>query len=444
MSEPTQAIEPTPFHLKGNFAPIQEELTAFDLPVTGAVPPELRGRYFRNGPNPQTGWSGHWFLGNGMLHGVELQGGRASWYRNRYVRTPLLADPDADPIAAIADLRMSAANTHVIRHAGRILALEEAHLPFEVSPELETLGAHDFGGRLTTPMTAHPKICPETGELIFFAYSLEPPYVTYHRASASGELVQSEPIEVPGATMVHDFNVTRHHVVFMDLPVVWDLEALGEGGLPIRWSDDYGARLGVMPRDGTNADVVWYEIEPCYVFHPMNAYEDGDRIVIDVCRSARMMNLGEPDAPPLLHRWTIDRAAGRVAEEPLSERPMEFPRIHDGRVGLRHRYGYTAGFAPDEPVALCFHKVDHDTGALVTHELPDGRRGSEPVFVPAADGTAEDDGWVLSYVYDPGTDRSELVILDATRFEREPVARIHLPTRVPYGFHGSWLPDDAG
>ncbi len=441
MSQPGTA-EKKPFHLKGNFAPIFEEFTDTSLEVTGSIPPELCGRFFRNGPNPQTGWSPHWFLGNGMIHGVELQGGRATWYRNRYVRTPYFANPEANAMEALTDPTMSAANTHVLRHAGRILALEEAHFPFELTPELETVGPHDFGGRLKTPVTAHPKICPVTGEMFAFGYQLTPPFLTYHRVSAEGELVQTEEITVPAATMIHDFNLTRNFVVFMDLPVVWDAAGLEAGGLPIRWSDEYGARLGVMPREGRDADVVWYEIDPCYVFHPMNAYEDGDRIVIDVCRLDHLAKLDGSTSLPRLTRWGIDRATGKVTEDRLDERAAEFPRIHDDRVGKPYRFGYAAGVSEkDGATTERYLKYDLETGACVDHELPDGREGSEPVFVPAAGASAEDEGWVLSFVYDPAVDRSELVVLDATHFDRPPVARIHLPTRVPAGFHGSWLPD---
>jgi carotenoid cleavage dioxygenase-like enzyme len=438
----TQDTEELPFHLKENFAPVFEESTKFDLEVTGSIPPELCGRYLRNGPNPQTGSSAHWFLGSGMIHGVELENGNANWYRNRYVRTDLFADADADPMAAIGDLRMSSANTHVIPHAGKILALEEIHLPVEVTPSLDTVGPYDFGGELTTGMTAHPKVCPETGELLFFAYGLIPPYLTYHRVSADGLLVQSEEITVKGATMVHDFNITRNHVIFMDLPLIWDLDALGDGGLPIRWSDDYGARLGVMPRTGGADDVVWYDIDPCYVFHAMNAHDEGDDIVLDVCRQAHLGTDDGPEAPPLLHRWTVKPKTRSVSEEPLDDRPADFPRIHDDRVGLKYRYGYAVGFSDDNlNVGRRFHKYDLERCESLIHELAPGCEAAEPVFVPAPDHSAEDDGWVLAYVYDKATDKSQLIILDATKFDKEPVARIQLPARVPAGFHGNWLPD---
>lgn len=427
------------FWLKDNYAPVFEETTDTQLKVTGTIPPELNGRYLRNGANPKSGESLHWFLGDGMIHGVELAGGKANWYRNRYVRTPAHEGDGVDMV--MGDLSQSLANTHIIGHAGKILALEEGHWPFELTPELETVGAWNYQGKLGTGMTAHPKLCPETGELLFFAYGMQAPFLTFHRANAAGELVQSDVIEVPGATMVHDFNVTRNHVIFMDLPLVWDMEAFATNGLPIRWDDEYGARLGVMPRDGSNADVVWYDIDPCYVYHPLNAYEEGKDIIIDVCRMSHSMKAGEKDVPPVLHRWTIHTDTGRVSETPLDDLPLDFPRVPDALVGLKHRYGYGAQFDGGMPSAIAFRKYDLATGSSTAHHLGDGRQGGEPVFVPARGATAEDDGYLLSYVYDAADDRSELVIVDASTMSDEPVARIHLPTRVPAGFHGSWIGD---
>lgn len=435
----SEQLQEQPFWLKDNFAPVYDEVTVTDLEVTGEIPEALNGRLLRNGSNPQTGFSAHWFLGNGMLHGLRIADGEAHWYRNRYVKTPLYLDPDADALSSMGDLTRSLANTHVIHHAGKILALEEGHWPFEVSADLETVGPHDFDGKLTGPMTAHPKTCGETGELLSFAYGLTEPYLTYHRTSSAGEMLQVEPITVKGATMVHDFNVTRHHVVFMDLPAVWNLDGLASSGLPIVWDESYGARLGVMPRNGTDADVVWYEIDPCYVFHPLNAYEEDGRIVVDVCRMADAMKPGS-NSPPLLYRWVIDQAAGTVSETQLDDRSVDFPRVCDTVVGLSYRYGYTAAFAAGLPVAEGFLKYDLERGTSAFHDL-NGGEGSEPVFVKDPDGQAEDDGWVLSYVYRPDKNTSEVVIIDARDFDRAPVARIHLPVRVPAGFHGNWIPE---
>lgn len=428
-----------PFYLKDNFAPVFEEITDSSLSVIGNIPPALNGRLLRNGPNPQTGRSDHWFFGNGMIHGVEFENGKVNEYRNRYVRTPLWEDKDADPIAALMELDKSAANTHVIHHAGKILALEEAHLPWEVSSQLETLGVYDFGGALKTPMTAHPKVCPSTGELLFFAYGLFPPYLTYHRVNASGELVQTENITVPSGTMMHDFNITENYVIWMDLPAVWDIENAEAGGLPIRWDESYGARLGVMPRSGGDSDVTWYDIDPCYVFHPLNAYEEGDTIVLDVCRKASVMQ-ESIDAPALLTRWVIDRAKGSVSEVQIDDRSTEFPRVCNSVIGLKHRYGYMAGLSPDAPFGERYIKYDLSNFSSKTVELGENVEGSEAVFVKDPNGTSEDDGWLMAYVYDKTKDRSEVLILDASTMSDKPVARVLLPARVPMGFHGSWIP----
>ncbi|MFP6624666.1 MAG: carotenoid oxygenase family protein [Myxococcota bacterium] len=439
--------EELPFHLTGNFAPVFEERTEFDLDVTGAIPPELCGRFFRNGSNPQSGFSFHWFVGNGMVHGVELQSGKATWYRNRYVQTPLLLDPDGLRTGedGFTDRERSCANTHVISHGGKILALEEGSFPFELTKELETVGAHDYAGKLDTAMTAHPRICPETGELLFFGYGQVKPYLVYYRVAADGTCVQREEIDVKGPTMMHDWNVTRNHVIFMDLPMVFDAEAAAQGGMPIRWSDDYGARLGVMPRNGTNDDVVWHEIDPCYVFHPMNSYEDGDRIILDVARFEKLA-FGPQDGegtPAMLHRWVIDTKTGRVANEPLDDSPADFPRVNDRVVGLEHRYGYMAGMGDGaETLGATLLKYDLQTGKRQRHDL-NGCQSGEPVLAASPGASGEDEGWVMTFAYDPATDKSDLILIDATDFEKPPVARIHLPTRVPFGFHGSWIPDEV-
>lgn len=428
----------TPFWLEGNFAPVFEEQTINDLKVTGEIPRALSGRLLRNGANPQSGHSDHWFLGNGMLHGVEIRDGKANWYRNRYVKTPLYLQPDANVLDSLGDMTMSAANTHIVHHAGKIMALEEGHFPFVVDDQLETIGPNNYGGKLEGAMTAHPKTCAKTGEMLAFAYSMMPPFLTYYRISPEGELLQVEPITVPAATMIHDFNITENYVVFMDLPALWNLEGMEENGLPIVWDESYGARLGVMPRNGTDADVTWYEINPCYVFHPMNAYEEGNKIVLTVSRMEDAMKPGSL-APPMLYRWVIDQDTGTVSETQLDDRSVDFVRVCDTVVGLKNRYGYGAAFS-DLPVAQGYVKYDFDSDSSEYYDLK-GEEGSEPVFVKDPDGSAEDDGWVLSYVSLPGQHASEIVILDSRAFDQEPVARIHIPARIPAGFHGNWVPD---
>jgi len=440
--------EDLPLFLRGNGAPLREERTLTDLRVVGAIPPELDGRYVRNGANPFTGYADHPFLGDGMIHGIRLRDGKAEWYRNRYVQTPFIAHPDKaviDMNDSFADMTASKANTNIIGHAGQLLALEEGHFPYVLDGNLETVGTTDFGGKLRGSFTAHPKTCPVTGELLAFGYSLIEPYLTYLRVSANGELAQVENVTVGGPTMMHDFNITRNHVIFMDLPAVFDLEMAMRGEMPIHWSDAYPARLGVMPRAGTDADVRWYDIDPCYVFHPMNAYEVGDKIVLDVARLDHIWRDSAMDFPsPALYRWTIDTVSGKVHEEQVDDMPAEFPRVADSVVGLEHRFGYMMANATEEafgdPSAAngAILKYDRRTGARTQIDIGRGRMPGEAVFVPAAGGTSEDDGYLMTYVYDAATNESEFVIHDASTMSAEPVATVHLP-RIPFGFHGNWV-----
>jgi carotenoid cleavage dioxygenase len=434
-----------PFHLRGNYAPVEHEVTAFDLPVKGAIPRELTGLYLRNGPNPKSGTSAHWFVGDGMIHGVRLENGRAAWYRNRWVQTKALANPELSFVKedGSVDRTIVVANTNVIGHAGRIYALVENGFPTELGPELETRGTRDFGGKLASAFTAHPKPCPKTGELHFFGYGFFPPFLTYHVLDRRGELVKSVEIPVPGPTMMHDFAITERHVLFMDLPVVFDLEQAlsGQGGMPYHWSDDYGARIGVMPRDGSASELRWYAIEPCYVFHPWNAFETADgRIVLDVARYPELwrQNASRFDTASA-HRFVLDPKSGNAKEERLDDRAIEFPRVDDRQSGSCHRYGYTVAAVggPDQGFRGLL-KYDFEKGSRVEHDFGPGRATGEGVFVPA--GRGEDEGYVLSFVYDEATNGSTLSILDAQNLAKPPLAEVALPQRVPFGFHGNWVP----
>lgn len=433
-------------HMLGGYAPVPDEITVTELPVSGAIPPALTGWYLRNGPNPRQAASAHWFLGDGMVHGVRIEGGRAVSYRNRWVRTKAFTG-DTEHRDRLTG---GPANTHIVRHAGRTLALVESSYPYEMTcqagRELETVGAYDFGGRLRTPMTAHPKICPTTGELHFFGYGgLEPPFLTYHRADADGELTVTRPVDVPAHTMMHDFHLTAGHVVFMDLPVVFDkAKALsGAPGMPYVWTPGYGARLGVLRRDDPHGAVRWFEIEPCFVYHALNAHEqDGGRLL--VLHVIRYDSLGDGvhlTGHGTLCRWTIDLAAGTVREDVLDDRLAEFPRIDDRLAGLDARYGYAVTGNSSDSGAI--HRYDLHADAATSHLLGPGRIPGEAVFVPADDAPGGD-GWLMAFVYDAVTDRSDLVVLDAGDLAAAPVAAIHLPRRVPAGFHGNWLPDDEG
>ncbi len=452
--------------LQGNFAPWRMEGLAEDLEVIGELPRELSGTYYRTGPNPAfpPRRNYHWFDGDGMVHAITLCEGRAH-YRNRYVRSRGLEEERAAGRAlypSLLDLDPSeppriknTGNTNIVQHAGRLLALMEAALPTRMDcVTLETLGEFDFDGQLLGPMTAHPKIDPETGEMLFFGYSPLPPYLRYYVADRDGRLVRSEVIDVAWPSMMHDFAITRDHVVFILCPLVFSFEHVRERGGVFSWEPERGTRLGVMPRTGGGADVRWFDTDPCYVFHPMNAYDDGDTIVLDVARYGRLdfMSVASVTRPSYrgegaarLVRWRIDRARGGVAATPLDDATMEFPRIDERRVGRRHRFGYTVAREPgleDSPLPewTAIRKYDLERGAIATRALGAGHGVGEPLFVPRGPGAAEDDGYVLFLAFDPERNASDFWVLDARDVAGEPIARVVLPHRVPYGFHGNWAP----
>jgi carotenoid cleavage dioxygenase len=283
-----------------------------------------------------------------------------------------------------------------------------------------------------------------------FGYNFVEPYLTYHQVDSQGVLQRSEPIELPASPMMHDFAITENYVIFMDLPILFKLDlAIAGDAFPFRWDDAHTARLGVMPRDGGNADIQWFEIDPCYVFHVMNAHEDPAAdgvLVLEAARHERLWVDGPNalDGTPLLHRWRIDTTAGSVSMEQLDDRMVEFPQHDWRRTGRPYRYGY--GLVLNAPMgdslggASAIMKMDHDTGATATHELRASESTDEAIFVPAGADAGEDEGYLLSYVYDRAEDRTSVLVADASDMGKPPVARIHLPTRVPFGFHGFWVP----
>ena len=451
--------------LQGNFAPWRMEGVAEDLEVTGRIPHELAGTYYRNGPNPAFEPPGryHWFDGDGMIHAITLDDGRAH-YRNRYVLSAGLKEERAAGrglFSGLLDIDPSEAprfkntgNTNIVWHAGRLLALMEAAFPTRMEPRtLETLGELDFDGRLAGAMTAHPKMDPETGEMLFFGYSPFPPHLQYHVADREGRLVRSEVIDVAWPSMMHDFAITKDHVIFILCPLVFSFENLAKRGGVFSWEPERGTRLGVMPRSGGNADVKWFETEASYVFHPMNAFAEGDAIVLDVARYGRL-DFMSPQAAAnpswrdenaaRMHRWRIDLRAGGVKSTPLDDIVTEFPRVDERRLGRRHRFGYTAAREPElndaaQPVWTAVKKYDLERGTAETRRFGAENGVGEPLFVPRGAGAAEDDGWVLVLAYDHARNTSDFHILDARNVRGEPAAVVHLPHRVPYGFHGNWV-----
>lgn len=440
-------------YLEGPFAPVTEEVTAFDLPVRGEIPAELDGLYVRNGPNPfgpVDPDTYHWFIGEGMVHGVRLGGRSAQWYRNRWVGGTNLNAARGLPDIPGPDWNGAgySPNTHVAGFAGKLWATVEAgSCPVELDAELNSLRRNDFDGTLPNGFTAHAKYHPPTGELhgVAYAWAQLLDHVQYVVVGPDGKVERCIDVPLAGMPMVHDMSVTEHYGVIYDQPCTVDLDAAFAGvRFPFRWDPDHGCRLGFLPLDAPDASsIVWVDAPLGYVFHPLNAYETApDRVVIDVCWYPRVFDddrTGPFDATASLQRWEIDLSRRTLAATTIDERPIDFPRHAPGVATRAHRYGYGARVTPED---LAWHTVKYDlvTGECTEFDHGPGRGGGEPVFVPRTGSSAEDDGWLVQFVHDAAGGPSDLVILDAADFTRPAVATVPLPARVPLGFHGSWVP----
>ncbi len=436
-----------PWWMQGVFAPVDVETTSTELEVVGSLPPELHGTFVRNGSNPAHGPSTHWFLGDGMVHGVRLEGGQARSYRNRWVRTPILAAGGGLTSAGVPGGPNNQSNVSVLHHGGRLLSLGEVGYPFELDPEtLDTVGPYDFDSRLTTAMTAHPKVDPTTGELHFFGYGFFPPYLTYHVASPDGTLRLSQEVDIGRPAMMHDFAVTDRDVVFWDLPVIFDLDAATSGsGMPFAWRPEAGARVGVMPLGGPTSAIRWVEVEPCFVYHSANAHREGDTVVVDVCRLPSAMTATTDTRPSRVERWRIDTSGPqlRLDAETLSDNRMDLPTIDRRLTGRAYRHGWYAEVASDGPDGSQFPGIAHldsGTGQLERWAPGPWLAAGEAVLAPTGAGEAE--GHLLAFTTDRSTMRSSLVVLDPLDVAAGPVAEVRLPARVPVGFHGAWIPDE--
>lgn len=440
------------FWQQGNFRPVAEEVTVTDLKVTGSIPPELNGLYVRNGTNSSTGISEHFFGGDGMVHGIRLENGQAGWYRNRYVDTPVYRKESGGFGAPKPENTTSAVS--LLYHGGELMALGEFGYPYLINPDdLSTKGVFNYEGKLPGNMTAHPRVDPVTGELLFFGYNVVEPYMTYMRADAQGNMLQVDPITLSGPSMVHDFAVTDKYVVFMDMQVRFSwLSAVTGSGLPFKWDADGPCRFGVMPREGTDADVKWFDVPSCFVFHIMNSFDRGDEVLVDAARYDHLWVKNSHDFfhPARLSRFAMNMTTGQVSVEELHHAAMEFPQVNRDYWTKPYRYGYSVVVDEqnDSP-----ERIEYAEGGLRKYDLKTGEVDNwlpgnaftpgEPVFMAAKDNGAEDEGYICTYVYDKNRDASAFCIFDATALSKGPMASVELPVRVPVGFHGTWVPDSV-
>ena len=434
--------------LCGNYQPVTSELTQFDLHAQGQIPLALSGTYLRTGPNPQRDFAPpnhHWFNGQGMLHGVALRGGRAEWYKARWVG---MADVESQLTSTSAiSIAQGSGNNSVFVHGGRTYAISDQSQPIEISPSLTTVARQDFGGHLLVGMNSHPKVDPTDGSLHTLGYDVEHAELRYLGVDRNGKTTSCATIPVQRPIMVHEFLITKRHLIFFDLPVVLDMEVAFSGDpVPYRWSSKHDARIGVAPRSSP-ASVEWFSIDPCFVLHGFNAYDDGADIVLDVVCHDRMFHkchFGPGESAPRVVRWRVMRRAGRVVADTFDAAPQEFPTINPRFIGQAHRFGYSVGCSRQAG------SINHfSSNVLIKHDfvrasqeyvqLGSTVQASEFVFVPRPKGRSEDDGWLLGYAYDNETQTSELLIFAADQPSVGPLARVELPRRVPFGFHGAWV-----
>jgi carotenoid cleavage dioxygenase-like enzyme len=478
-THPASAPAATEFnpYLHGVHAPTYDELTLDSLEVVGEIPADLNGVYVRNGPNPQHEPRGryHWFDGDGMVHAVHFADGKAS-YRNRWVRTdgfqrerdagdvmwsgimePFSENPPGEP-------EKDTANTDLVFHNDKLLALwYRAGKPYAMDPvTLETVGTEDFGGTLRSEVSAHAKVDERTGEMLFFDYGLKPPYMRYGVVDRTGVVTHFVPIDLPGPRLPHDMACTENHSILMDLPLINDPRAARQGRFKLFFDRDMQSRFGVIPRYGGAEDIRWFSADPCFIYHSINAWEEGEEIVMDTCRVIQPEPAGDSASRPPgplaqmltylrmdahIHRYRFNLRTGQTTEGPVDDENSEFPSINNWMLGHKSRYAYNMHISNEK--SLLFDgltKYDLGDGSSETHWYGEGRWGSEAPFAPragvAAGTTAEDDGYLVSYVYDENAGHSEVQVLDAADVAAGPLCTVKIPVRVPIGFHATWVPGD--
>ena len=459
-------------YLNGAWTPQHEELTATDLDVIeGTIPPDIDGIYLRNTENQLHQPLGryHPFDGDGMIHQIDFHGGRAS-SRNRWVRTRCfgaeqtaggslwggLMDPPGTSLrpgfGAHGGLKDSS-STDIVVHAGQAISTfyqcGEGYV-------LDPATLDQFGVAPWVPLdgiSAHPKVDQRTGELLFFNYSKHAPYMHYGVVDAQGLLAHYIPVPLPGPRLPHDMAFSEHWSIVNDLPLFWDADLLKRGIHAARMHDGVPARFGLIPRHGQPEQIRWFEAAPTYILHFLNAYEDGDEVVMDAYFQDNpqppplpnadgyghmMAYVDEHSFQPRLHRWRFNLTDGSTREERLDDRVLEFGTIDSRVAGRKHRYVYSTTSKPGWFLFNGFVKHDLETGATSELMLAEGRYASEAPFAPRVGGVVEDDGYLVSFVTDENSGTSECILIDAQDLAAGPVCRIALPHKISSGTHSCW------
>ena len=458
----------------GPWHPNSREYDAYDLKIEGELPTDLSGIYLRNTENPLHGSIGryHPFDGDGMLHSMSFSGGQTE-YRNRFIRTdgfneeleagrPLFAGLMERPersertgSGARTGLKDSS-STDVVVHRGRALtSFYQCGDIYELDPRsLRQLGKAPWLESITPGwgVSAHTKVDPATGELLFFNYAKQAPYMHYGVVDAEGRLAHYIPVELPGPRLPHDMAFTQNFAILNDLPLFWDPEALRGGAHAVRFFHDIPSRFAIVPRRGAPEQIRWFEAEPTYVLHWINAYEDGDEVVLDGYRedpghsqptklpanleAFRMLDIHSVGAHA--YRWRFNLRTGAVREGPLNETISEFGMINPGFAGKPYRYAWGVTAKPGWFLFDGLTRLDVESGESQSYRFPEGVYASESPMAPRVGSGGEDDGYIVTFTTDMNRDSSSCVIFDAADISQGPIASITLPQRICAGTHAYW------
>ncbi|KAL4194118.1 hypothetical protein AMTRI_Chr05g67090 [Amborella trichopoda] len=498
-------FEAQPMLVQGNFAPVEEIGEAVKIScIEGEIPmgfPE--GVYIRNGGNFLFGQntatvsifgrsSFVWVEGEGMLHAMYFNKDyKGTWcisYKNKYVEsdsfkiekarnrpTFLPATLGYSPAVLMGALLNQASqifllmrfgminkdltNTSVFEHGGRVFAIAENHLPYEIElSDLNTLNTWDINGAWDRPFTSHPKRDPLTGEMVIMGVDAKKPYYVIGVISADGKnLVHKADLKFERNSFPHELGITKNFNVIMDYPFTFDRRRLINGGPFLKFEHDQPARIGVMPRYGDAASIAWFDVQTHCSFHIINSFEDGDEVVIRGCRANGAVFPG-PDLGINIHEW-YSRAFSPIRKDAEGFDPsidsilltrayewrlnmknvsMDFPVINDNFVCLA-KYNMFAKLHFEELGASHLQKGGKKRIKVEYHRLEKNEFCDGVVFVARPGSTEEDDGWILCFIHNENTNTSHVHMIDAKKFEGAPVAKIKIPHRVPYGFHGSFL-----
>ena len=450
--------------LQGNNAPVFEEKYVTNLKVKGELPSWLNGVYMRNGPNPHFASEDLTFPydGDGMVHAIYFEKSGVK-YRNKWIKTEELEAEKRAGKSLWSSLTKpkfpsrkdkkqfdvpfvpikNTANTNIVHHAGHLLAVYEGGVPYKITEDLETIGSFTFDDTIKG-MMPHPKLDPHTGDLHFLQYSvIQFPYLRYYVINKDGQVTKDMPIHIKTPTIIHDMILTPNYIVFFLSPLEVSLMKTLLSKNPMSWNSKKGTKIGIIPRHGDSQKITWAETEPFFVWHTMNGFEENGHIVLDYIQHSH--GLPQKQIEPRLYRIVVNPQKGILSHNPLDDQFVEFPTIDIRRIGEKYNYGYAARRNMNK------HKKIHESYFTEIiqydfikkvhrlHRFPKGQFVGEPTFVPHPYKDSEADGVILAFVYDENSDKSKLVVIDPLNFDKEPIAVVELPFRVPNGFHGDWV-----